>query len=99
MTEKEKVKIRIFNKDYSLLVENQGIAKELAAYVNDVMDETRKEMIDQPTETVAVIAALNIAYDYFIEKNNNREFAIQATDRIKKIKLLLNESDNNLIPS
>jgi cell division protein ZapA len=34
---------------------------------------------------------LNIAYDLFIEKNKNREFIVQATDKVKKIKLLLNE--------
>lgn len=99
MTEKEKLKIKIFDKEYSLLVENQGVAKELANYVNDVMDDTRRELQDQSTETIAVIAALNIAYDLFIEKNNSREFSIQATDRIKKIKLLLNESDDVLNPS
>lgn len=99
MTEKEKLKIRIFNKEYALLVENQSIAKELAVYVSDIMEETRKDLGDQNTETVAVIAALNIAYDLFIEKNNSREFAIQATDRIKKIKLILNESDNISNPS
>ncbi len=99
MTEKEKLKIKIFDKEYSLLVENQGVAKELANYVNDVMDDTRRELQDQSTETIAVIAALNIAYDLFIEKNNSREFSIQATDRIKKIKLLLNESENISNPS
>jgi cell division protein ZapA len=34
---------------------------------------------------------LNIAYDLFIEKNKNREFLIQASDKVKKIKLLLSE--------
>lgn len=99
MTEKEKLKIKIFDREYSLLVENQGVAKELANYVNEVMDDTRRELQDQSTETIAVIAALNIAYDLFIEKNNSREFSIQATDRIKKIKLLLNESENISNPS
>ena len=31
-------------------------------------------------------------YDLFVEKNRFREFSIQATDKVKKIKLLLNES-------
>lgn len=92
MTEKQKLKINIFDKDYSLLVENQEIATELAKYVNEVMNETRDELKDQSTETIAVIAALNIAYDLFLEKNNFREFSIQSIDKIKKIKLLLNES-------
>ncbi len=92
MAEKKKLKVKIFDKEFSLLVENQEIAADLAKYVNKVMEETREELVDQPTETIAIIAALNIAYDLSIEKNKYREFSIQATDKIKKIKLLLNES-------
>ena len=41
MTDKKKLKIKIFDKEYSLLVENEDIAKELAIYVNKVMEETK----------------------------------------------------------
>ncbi len=92
MQNKKKLKVNIFGKDFSLLVENQEIAKELAEYVNRVMQETEEDLVNQPSETIAIIAALNIAYDLSVEKNKFREFSIQATDKIKKIKLLLNES-------
>ncbi len=98
MTDKKKLKIKIFDKEYSLLVENEEIAKELAIYVNKVMEETKEELPDQPAQTIAIIACLNIAYDLFLEKNKNREFVIQASDKIKKIKLLFNEP-NMLDPS
>ena len=99
MTEKKKLKVKIFDKEFSLLVENQEIAAELATYVNKIMDETKAELKDQPNETIAIIAALNIAYDLSVEKNKFREFSIQATDKIKKIKLLLDKSDIESIPS
>lgn len=92
MNEKKKLKVKIFDKEYSLLVDNQEIAVELAEYVDSKMEETREELPDQPKDTIAIIAALNIAYDLFVEKNRFREFSIQATDKVKKIKLLLNES-------
>jgi len=95
MTDKKKLKIKIFDKEYSLLVENEEIAKELAVYVNRVMDETKEELPDQPAQTIAIIACLNIAYDLFLEKNKNRELLIQAADKVKKLKLLLN--DPNLV--
>jgi cell division protein ZapA len=98
MSDKKKLKIKIFDKEYSLLVENEEIAKELAVYVNKVMDETKDELPDQPVQTIAIIACLNIAYDLFLEKNNNREFHIQATDKVKKIKLLLSVPDMS-VPS
>ena len=91
MSDKKKLKLKIFDKEYSLLVENEEIAKELAIYVNKVMEETKEELPDQPAQTIAIIACLNIAYDLFLEKNKNREFLAQASDKIKKLKLLLNE--------
>jgi cell division protein ZapA len=92
MTEKKKLKVKIFDKEYSLLVDNEEIAKELALYVNKVMEETKEELPDQPAQTIAIIAALNIAYDFFLEKNKNKEFLIQSTDKVKKIKLLINHA-------
>ena len=71
MTDKKKLKIKIFDKEYSLLVENEEVAKELAIYVNKVMEETKEELPDQPAQTIAIIACLNIAYDFFLEKNKN----------------------------
>ncbi|KAA0242332.1 MAG: cell division protein ZapA [Ignavibacteriota bacterium] len=91
MMEKKKLKIKIFDKEYSLLVENEEIAKELAIYVNKVMEETKDELPDQPAQTIAIIACLNIAYDLFLEKNKNREFLIQASDKVKRIKVLLSD--------
>ena len=91
MSDKKKLKIKIFDKEYSLLVENEEIAKELAIYVNKVMEETKEELPDQPAQTIAIIACLNIAYDLFLEKNKNRELLIQAADKVKKLKLLLND--------
>ncbi len=92
MTDKKKLKIKIFEKEYSLLVENEEIAKELAIYVNKVMEETKDELPDQPAQTIAIIACLNIAYDLFLEKNKNREFVIQVADKVKKLKLQLNDT-------
>ncbi len=99
MSEKEKLKIKIFDKEYSLLVDDKNIAVELAEYVNDVIEETRNELEGQSSETIAVIAALNIAHDLFIERSEFKEFGIQAVDRIKKIKLLLSDSENLSVPS
>ena len=99
MTEKKKLRVNIFDKEYSLLVDDQEIAAELAKYVSKVMEETREELPDQAKETIAIIATLNIAYELFVEKNKFREFSIQATDKIKKIKLLLNDSSSLSTPS
>ncbi len=99
MKEKKKLKVKIFGKEYSLLVENEDIAAELVGYVDKLMEETKNDLSDQSNETIAIIAALNIAYEYQLEKNNFKEFSIQAIDKIKKIKLLLEESQLLSTPS
>ncbi len=93
MNERKKLKIKIFDKEYSLLVEDEEVAKELAIYVNKVLEETKEELPDQPNQTIAIIASLNIAYDLFLEKNKNREFLIQSSDKVKRIKLLLKQTN------
>lgn len=92
MTEKKKLKIKIFDKEYSLLVDDEEIARELAIYVNRVMEETKQELPEQPAQTVAIISCLNIAYDLFLEKNKNREYLIQASEKVKRLKLLLSDT-------
>ncbi|MBD3411164.1 MAG: cell division protein ZapA [Ignavibacteriales bacterium] len=89
MSEKQKVKIKIFGREYSLLVENEEIAKELAAYVDKTMQETRRDMPDQSEQTVAVIASLNIAYDYFRDMKMGVEpFLDEAEQRLERVRLL-----------
>ncbi|HPI38194.1 MAG TPA: cell division protein ZapA [Ignavibacteriaceae bacterium] len=95
MPEKKKLKIKIFDKEYSLLVDDEEIAKELAIYVNRVLEETKAELPDQSAQTIAIIASLNIAYDLHLERNKNKEFLIQANNKLKKIKLLINNSVNS----
>ncbi len=90
MSDKKKLKIKIFDKEYSLLVEDEEVAKELATYVNSVMEEVKTELSEQSSQTIAIIAALNIAYDFFLEKSKNKEYLVKANERVKKIKLLLN---------
>ncbi len=98
MTDKKRLRIKIFDKEYSLLVENEELAKELADFVNERMDSLRQEMPDQPAQTIAIIASLNLAYELFLERNKNKELHINATDKIKKIKAALDNS-SGLVPS
>ncbi len=91
MTDKKKLKINIFGKDYPLLVNNEELALKIANYLNDIMIETKNEMPEQTNETVIVLTALNLAYELFTERNNFKEFTIQSRERIKNIQLLLSQ--------
>ncbi|MBU2447419.1 MAG: cell division protein ZapA [Bacteroidetes bacterium] len=91
MSNQKKLKIKIFDKEYSLLVENEERAKDLGDYVNTLMNDLREDMSDQPSQTVAVLASLNIANDLFAEKESFNKSIDKATERINKLNLLLED--------
>lgn len=93
MTERKKLNLKIFDKEYSLLVEDEKIAEELAEYVKKVLQETKDDLPEQSNQTIAIVTCLNIAYDLFLEKNKNREFLIQSSDKVKRIKLHLKQAN------
>lgn len=91
MSNQKKLKIKIFDKEYSLLVENEERAKDLGDYVNTLMNDLREDMSDQPSQTVAILASLNIANDLFAEKESFNKSIDKATERINKLNLLLED--------
>lgn len=91
MTERKKVKVKIFDRELSLITEDEDLTLEVAKYLNSVMEDIKAELADQPTQVIAVLAALNIASDLFLERNKNKDLLIQATERIKKLKLHINQ--------
>jgi cell division protein ZapA len=91
MSNQKKLKIKIFDKEYSLLVENEERAKDLGEYVNTLMNDLREDMSDQPTQTVAVLASLNIANDLFAEKESFNKTLDKSIERINKLNLLLED--------
>lgn len=99
MAHSKKLKLKIFDNEYSLIVENEEIAKELASYVTKVMEDTRRELPDQSIQTIAILSSLNIAYELFQEKSKFRDFSNAALEKIKKLKLLLNETQITSNPS
>lgn len=65
------IRVRILNRDFSLLVEEEDeqLMRELAEYVNQRIREFRSTHPEQPEVTAAVITAVAIAEELFIEKN------------------------------
>lgn len=88
MVEKKKLKIQIFNKEYSLLVDNEAIALQLANEVNAAMEETKASLPDQSNETVAVLTAFNIAYDLKMSEKRQAEENAKAIEKLNKIGML-----------
>ncbi|MEN3038954.1 MAG: cell division protein ZapA [Candidatus Kryptonium sp.] len=64
------VKVKIFNTEYTLKVEDEEIAYKVAEYVDKMMNELHKKLPEQSVLTIAILTALNIAEELFRERMN-----------------------------
>lgn len=72
MNQKE-IRVRIFNSEYNLQGEDPEKVERISDYVDGIMNRINTESPNQSEETIAVVSALNIAEDYFKEKENRLE--------------------------
>lgn len=89
MSSKTKLKIKLFDKEYTFVVDNEERARNVSEYVNSLMNDLSIDMSGQPPQTIAIVAALNIANDYFIEKENSDNSYKEAAERLNRLNLLL----------
>lgn len=72
MHQKE-IRVKIFNSEYNLQGENAEKVERVSDYVDGIMNRINSESPNQSEETIAVVSALNIAEEYFREKDNRSE--------------------------
>ncbi len=68
MNQKE-IRVKIFNSEYNLQGENAEKVERISDYLDGIMHRINSESPNQPEETIAVVSALNIAEEYFKEKD------------------------------
>ncbi len=64
------VKVKIFDSEYTLKVEDEELAYKAAEYVDKMMRELRDKLPNQSILTIAILTALNIAEDLFRERRD-----------------------------
>lgn len=89
MSTPRKTKIKIFDKDYTLLVDNEDKAKRLGEYVNNWMNELKNDLADQPTHTVAVLASLNIANEKITLEEEIGKYFEELTNKVQELNKLV----------
>ncbi len=99
MNSKE-IRVRIFNSEYNLQGEETEKVERIANYVDNVMNRINSESPNQSEETIAVVSALNIAEDFFKEKDNSvlseEEYLDTLVDCRKQIDEAASLLDENL---
>jgi cell division protein ZapA len=77
------IKKIIFKSEYNLQGENPAEVERVANYVDKLMQNINNESPNQSGETIAVVTALNIAENFFKEKNTRQEMGKEYTEFIE----------------
>jgi len=84
--EKEVLRVTIFGTDYPLKVsENVDYIRKVAGYVDAKMKEVYDTKSDRPIHQIAILAALNIADEYFCEKNQRQQDLQKIERKVKQL--------------
>lgn len=99
MNQKE-IRVKIFNSEYNLQGENTEKVERVSDYVDGIMNRINSESPNQSEETIAVVSALNIAEEYFKEKdlktNFEKDYSALMDEFETKIKAISELIDENL---
>jgi cell division protein ZapA (FtsZ GTPase activity inhibitor) len=68
--ESKDIRIKIFNNHYTLKGDDIELVEKSAQYVDSLMNKVQSDIPNQSDITIAIVSALNIAENYFKEKNN-----------------------------
>lgn len=89
--------IKVFNQSFKIKSdENEGQVAEIAEYVNNKIKEIQESTKTVATLNVAILTALNIAYDYFSVRGKYEGVALRYEDRARA---LIEKVDEALINS
>ncbi len=69
--ESKDIRIKIFNNHYTLKGDDIELVEKSAQYVDTLMNKVQNDIPNQSDITIAIVSALNIAENYYREKNNN----------------------------
>lgn len=70
LSQQKVIKVKIFNSEYTLKVEDENLAYKVAEYVDKMMNELHDKFPEQSILTIAILTALNIAEELFRERAN-----------------------------
>jgi len=69
--ESKDIRIKIFNNHYTLKGDDIELVEKSAQYVDSLMNKVQNDIPNQSDITIAIVSALNIAENYYKEKNSN----------------------------
>lgn len=99
MSQKE-IRVKIFNNEYNLQGDSTEKVERISDFVDGIMNRLNSESPNQSEETIAVVSALNIAEEYFKEKdiklNLEKDYSDLLDELISKSNSISDMIDDNL---
>ena len=91
-SEKNVLKVRIYGAEYSILSdEDANYIKSVAEYLDKKLREVGNNVRVDSSIKVAILAALNIADEYFKEKAKKETLRNELEDKIKALNALIDK--------
>ena len=84
-TDRKSTKVTIFGSEYALRGESEEFTQRVARYVDDMISTIHNKIPEQPTLTVAVLSALNIAEDLLKERERSTALSSTVETEITKL--------------
>ena len=94
------IRVKIFNSEYNLQGDNAEKVERISDYLDGIMNRINSESPNQSEETIAVVSALNIAEEYFKEKDSKidleKDYSSLLEEFNSKVKNISELIDENL---
>jgi cell division protein ZapA len=94
------IRVKIFNSEYNLQGDNAEKVERISDYLDGIMNRINSESPNQSEETIAVVSALNIAEEYFKEKDSKidleKDYSSLLEEFNEKAKSISGLIDENL---
>ena len=90
--------IKVFNQSFKVKSDkSEGQIEEIADYVNKKIQEIQDSTKTVATINVAVLTALNIAYDYFSIRDKSEGIALNYEERAKRLLSKINATLDRVV--
>jgi cell division protein ZapA len=84
-TDKRSIRVKIFGSEYPLRGESEEFTRNVATYVDEMINSIHAKIPEQPTLTVAVLSALNITEDLFKERERSKAVTTLVKGELDKL--------------
>ncbi len=90
------IKVKIFNSEYNLVGENPAEVEKIANYVDNTMHKISYQSPYTSVEFIAIVSAINIAENYFKEKESKRALEKEFTSLLNDFSARIDDLNQQL---